>query len=378
MNYGIKRRVNHKGFTLLELLIAVAILAIIVVPILSAFLISVQTNAKAKDKQNASIAASNVVEDIKGRDMERIIADMTLKEDGTYEKIEIVNGQAYTVITTIDDTQYTNAPSELDDESTDYNEEELCKLYSVDKAYDGIYVQSKDQDVSFAKKLKKGMLSRDEWLEGFRRDTVISIVKENGENKVYVQSTYSYGKGDARVEESTAKQAIFSGKDNSPRNIYVFYQPMYNGSLRTVNEIFTIEQMELMPVNIYLVCQNPEDEDAKNYVTQVRCVEKIRTDWKNHTITHIRSNLPEGQLGTHGLWLTYRMENTPNDITDAQWNGSGKYENVAAASILDFKDLTNQDDNAWVYKVSVSAYKGQGDTREDESLVTYETTITKE
>lgn len=378
MRHKIREKGNQNGFTLLELLIAVAILAVIVVPILAAFLISVETNAKAKDKQRAAVAASNVVEDFKGRDMEQMIASMTKKEDGLYEKVEIVDGSAYTLLTTIDETQRTDDVTELDDESTDYNVNELSKLYSVDKTLDGIYVQSKEQDVTFAKKLKKGMLSKDELLEDIRRDTVISVEKDHGEYKVNVQSIYRYQNGNALEKESTVKQTIYSGKNQPPRNLYLFYQPMYNGSLRTVNETFTIEQMELIPVNVYLICQNAGDEKARNYVAQVRCVEKTRSDWATDTVTHIRSNLPEGQLGKQGLWLTYRMEDSLSDISDNVWNGSSTYENVAAARIIDFKDLANENDSAWVYKVTVQAYKGQGDNRENESLVTYETTITKE
>ena len=94
MRHKICKKGNQSGFTLLELLIAVAILAVIVVPILTAFLISVETNAKAKDKQRASVAASNLVEDFKGRDTEQVINAMTKKADGLYEKVEIIDGQA--------------------------------------------------------------------------------------------------------------------------------------------------------------------------------------------------------------------------------------------------------------------------------------------
>ncbi len=378
MRHKICKKGNQSGFTLLELLIAVAILAVIVVPILTAFLISVETNAKAKDKQRASVAASNLVEDFKGRDTEQVINAMTKKADGLYEKVEIIDGQAYTLLTTIDETQSTSDVTALDDESTDYNASELSKLYSVDKTLDGIYVQKKEQDVMFAKKLKKGMLSKEELLEDIRRDTVISIEKENGEYQASVQSTYDLGNGNSQKQEKTDKQMIYSGKSQPPRNLYLFYQPMYNGSLRTINETFTIEQMELIPVNIYLICQNTGDEKAGNYVAQVRCLEKTRSDWATNTVTHIRSNLPQGQLGRRGLFLTYRMGDSLSDISDAMWNGSDRYENVPAANVIDFKDLANERDSAWVYKVKVQAYKGQGDSRENESLVTYETTITKE
>ena len=47
-----KRRIDNKGMTLVELLLAVTILAIIVVPLLHAFVSSARVNRKAKQTQD--------------------------------------------------------------------------------------------------------------------------------------------------------------------------------------------------------------------------------------------------------------------------------------------------------------------------------------
>ena len=55
----------NQGFSLVEVIIAIAILAIVALPLFSSFAQSVKTNAKAREIMNATNLAQNVVEDIK-------------------------------------------------------------------------------------------------------------------------------------------------------------------------------------------------------------------------------------------------------------------------------------------------------------------------
>lgn len=63
---------QNKGFTLVEVLIAITILAIIVVPLLRAFVVSSQTNAKAKQLMKATTLAQNVMEELKANSLEEV------------------------------------------------------------------------------------------------------------------------------------------------------------------------------------------------------------------------------------------------------------------------------------------------------------------
>lgn len=53
---------NNSGITLVELIVSITILAIIVLPLLNAFVTSSKTNAKSKDEMNATNLASNIME----------------------------------------------------------------------------------------------------------------------------------------------------------------------------------------------------------------------------------------------------------------------------------------------------------------------------
>ncbi|MCM1160018.1 MAG: type II secretion system GspH family protein [Roseburia sp.] len=72
----MKMQRNDKGFTLVELLIAVSILAIAVVPMLANFVTSSKVNSKAKVTMNGTIVAQNIMEGISAYGVENTIIQL--------------------------------------------------------------------------------------------------------------------------------------------------------------------------------------------------------------------------------------------------------------------------------------------------------------
>ena len=64
-----KIRNENSGFTLIELVITIAVLAVISVPLLMYFTDSMRHSARMKEEQNAVVAAQNVLEELKVVDM---------------------------------------------------------------------------------------------------------------------------------------------------------------------------------------------------------------------------------------------------------------------------------------------------------------------
>ena len=69
---------NQKGVTMIEVLVTIAILAIVVTPCLSAFVMAQRGNVKAAETKQAYTAAANLMEELKGDAAKRSVV---LKED---------------------------------------------------------------------------------------------------------------------------------------------------------------------------------------------------------------------------------------------------------------------------------------------------------
>lgn len=70
----MRQKVERKngGFTLVEILIAITILGIIIVPFMHSFVTASRTNAKAKKLQNATALGTNLMEEIKANSIEEL------------------------------------------------------------------------------------------------------------------------------------------------------------------------------------------------------------------------------------------------------------------------------------------------------------------
>jgi prepilin-type N-terminal cleavage/methylation domain-containing protein len=67
-----KDRLNNRGFSLVEVIVSMAILAIIAVPLLSYFVTSAEYNARAKNRQKAVVLAQSIMEQCKDKSIEEI------------------------------------------------------------------------------------------------------------------------------------------------------------------------------------------------------------------------------------------------------------------------------------------------------------------
>ena len=87
---GVPAR-DDRGFTLVELIVAIVILAIIVIPLLNTFVVGAKTAAKATAYGNATDAAQNLAETVQAADAETL-----LSSPGTYISGATISGNTVT------------------------------------------------------------------------------------------------------------------------------------------------------------------------------------------------------------------------------------------------------------------------------------------
>lgn len=113
---GLKRKKNS-GFSLIEVIVAIAILAIVSLPIIKAFSTSAMINKNARSQENANAVAKTIMEDFKSLTFEQLkekYSDYS-QNNGVYtfniDKYEGVNGEEFEVKITMDPSAYTNGSS---------------------------------------------------------------------------------------------------------------------------------------------------------------------------------------------------------------------------------------------------------------------------
>lgn len=67
------KKLNNKGFNMVEIMVAIAVLLILTVPLINYFIASFKTNASAKRRQYATNLAQDTVEEIQGINLEDVL-----------------------------------------------------------------------------------------------------------------------------------------------------------------------------------------------------------------------------------------------------------------------------------------------------------------
>lgn len=377
------RTKKNGGYSLIELLVAVVILAIIVTPFLQSFLVSAKTNAKAKKVEQATIAGQNIMEELKAADIEAVIEEAagkpgtTITEDPvtggkviSFESEDVtVDNRIFQARVTLDSNATPPAPGaaatdpEASNEITDYNREALAQLYSMDSSQDGFYVQPLNLDTQMAGKF--GIVT--ETMKDMYRDITLNIDKTGDTTTAEVEVKYTCN----GVEKNTfpRKQCIYVSSDAETklRNIYLFFYPMYNSTGGIPKETITIQNDDCIPVNVYLIKQTGMPGNEAHCKVNVRVLEKGRTEYvKNGVLTPLtalRTNLSETEdlLSVPAVYkqleqLTYSTDGISYQPQKVVNSGGNSYI-YSAEELLQLKGLSAEAAGDRVYRTTVEVYE---------------------
>lgn len=154
-----RRQLNNEGFSLIELLIAIVILSIIVVPLLHSFVTSARTNAKSRNTMHATAIAEDVMEQFEAHTLEEMAdtyeaatptdftntvqRDVSLDVDGdgsaedgiwqyTFRDEKTTSG-TYDVVVTLDPNGY-----------PELNEKDIVNIQNLAGNLNAVYSESED------------------------------------------------------------------------------------------------------------------------------------------------------------------------------------------------------------------------------------------
>lgn len=88
------RKLNNAGMSLVEVIVAIAILSIVILPVLHTFVSSAMYNARARSRQQTTAAAQTVLENFKAYSVKEICKQFVHVEGKNF----IVNGTTTTAV----------------------------------------------------------------------------------------------------------------------------------------------------------------------------------------------------------------------------------------------------------------------------------------
>lgn len=387
---------DQRGMSLVEMLVAITILVIVVVPLLHAFVTSAFTNRKARIQLEATRVAEDVMENVKSEELEKLLDGYTPDASGVYKleyKNQDINGKQYDAYVTLNPADYiASDPSAVG--VTDYNSKETTQVLDTSNRSTASYIMKPDMDDGIAADsfpgatwnfpaglfadsaackaalLKKG--------DGMDRIITVKIDKDAADItsvNISIEYTYEYtygGTTEKKTVDPVYEQTIYESQNPSVKlkNLYIYYEPIYHSSAASMpKETFRIENPNLVPVDVYLLRQNKsvlhagdtsvvDDTQASGtYGIRVQVIEPRTTYTPGDYVTRIHANLPNNDTQVNLQWGT----STTGTLVTPPSEAKIGTESVPLKELLGLTNVVTTTKGNVIYSVTVDVFKkGEG------------------
>lgn len=397
----MRKKNSNQGFTLVEVLVAVIVLAVVVIPLLNSFLTASRANAKAKKLMDATTAAQNVFEELKGEKLDDFIAVYTetkekiMKSDGTNPQLDAKGKEMYRHIipvktdpgkyqvtvdqrtflarVTIDPLEYTTKQGETV-QNSDYNSQLFSTISKMSPSSNAFFFPESSADFENTAAAALAADQLPESIENMKKEmsrTITIDIEYNAANKLCEAfGTYTYYDTLGGSFSPVIREKFYSNNTaltNTLTNIFVCFLPMYSqsGTKLAPKEKIIINNPMNYPVNVYIAKQTEYDATANvvgknNYGVELEVNEGNRV-W-DKAVTCVATNLKYVENNDIASELTKVTYTGPTSIPSSMQE---------ALDIVD--DLSRPDTAIRIYKVKVEIFE-KDDVAYAEALTTMEGT----
>ena len=288
-----QKKLNDKGFSLVEVLVAVVILALVAGPILMAFVMSARFNARARETQRISTVAESVMEEFKGLSIKlaRNPASGYTELSGApsgysfYKNVE-ADSNRYDVRVTATPLRDKEAENL---NGADTSKDKVIKTTKMNPYYDYVYTQDMYQDKTVYDRVLNEVFNYLDTERNFSsvepgvsaadldknkitvNRTVNLVISGNASTQqVKVVYTYTFAVNDYPVSghpngnKSDFEAIVYESplkEYKELKNVYLFYSPGYKSYAakkvaRINNDTITVTNTSGCPVEAFVVKQD--------------------------------------------------------------------------------------------------------------------------
>lgn len=362
-----KKKGNNAGFSLLEVILSMAILAIISIPLLMYFTESIRYSALMEEEQQATLLAQEITEDLKVQDNliaipvgESAYSVPYLKDAGYTETANLLNADGTGDITLAGTAGNYDVEVKL---STAVAANAVVRpvIYGIDDTTDALAVEHDQKNEAlayfvainnayYAANPGYSVLTQSQIISNMTRKITIDIGTSGTEYTVAVSYEYTCMnlRGTGSVDTCTTSK-LLDVRMASLKNIYLLYDRNENlGATDWIDVNSTAVFTAGEEPHLYLICQNLKDDSV--YTLQVKRINA-------NQIVHTNISYPAEDKNTGAIIQTGRVFKETGDALQAPH----------------LKELTGTGTPVRVITIETKIYK-KGHAASDEPYVVMNTT----